>query len=104
MSNNADLIRRLRAICLEAEAVLSALEDGRIVLDDEALSVRTSNWLLTYFPAVTWDELRTLTEDDLMRYPNTGRKMIKEIKEMLARHGYELAQAVPTSLPSVPAS
>lgn len=46
-------------------------------------------------PITTFAELCALSEPDLLRMPNIGRKSLKEIQTVLAERGLELAKYPP---------
>ena len=55
-------------------------------IEDCELSVRTSN-CLKLFPLTYLEELTAITEHELLRTPNFGRKSLAEIKEVLSMYG-----------------
>lgn len=63
-------------------------------IDDAGLSTRVRNALLG-LQVTDIKQLATLTEHDLLRSPNLGRKSLDEIRDLLDRHGLVLGMAFP---------
>lgn len=63
-------------------------------IEDIALSTRVRNALLG-LQVRDIKQLATLTERDLLRSPNLGRKSLDEIHDLLDRHGLALGMAFP---------
>jgi hypothetical protein len=63
-------------------------------IEDIALSTRVRNALLG-LQVRDIKQLATLTERDLLRSPNLGRKSLDEIHDLLDRHGLVLGMAFP---------
>ena len=61
-----------------------------ILIDDLELSIRSCHCLLNA-NVVTIGELVKLTHYDLMRFPNLGKKSLREIREVLANYNLALA-------------
>ena len=61
-----------------------------ILIDDMELSIRSVHCLLNA-NIVTIGELVKLTQYDLMRLPNLGRKSLREIREELANYNLALS-------------
>ena len=70
-------------------------------IEDIALSTRVRNALLG-LQVRDIKHLATLTERELLRSPNLGRKSLDEIHDLLDRHGLVLGMAFPPE-PAPPA-
>jgi DNA-directed RNA polymerase alpha subunit len=85
------------ATAAEEEAVAYvALDDPRFLTKVDALelSVRSAA-ILKQANIVYIGDLVQMTEADLLRRPNSGRRSLNEIKEMLAQMGLHLGMDVP---------
>lgn len=63
-------------------------------IDDAGLSTRVRNALVG-LQVTDIKQLATLTEHDLLRSPNIGRKSLDEICDLLGRHGLVLGMVFP---------
>jgi len=63
-------------------------------IDDAGLSTRVRNALLG-LQVTDIKQLATLSEHDLLRSPNLGRKSLDEIRDLLGRHGLVLGMVFP---------
>jgi hypothetical protein len=100
--NSGIRICRLSSQAYEAKEMTEAIFDHKI--SDMEWSVRTHNCLLNNFhtdpwthqprpgvkPLVTLGDLVRLTEAELLRVPNFGRKSLQEVKEILGYMGLHL--------------
>jgi DNA-directed RNA polymerase subunit alpha len=64
----------------------------RTALEELQLTTRTAN-SLRRLGCKTVDDICGLTEEQLLRTPNLGRKSLSEIKKLLASMGRALAQS-----------
>lgn len=69
----------------------SIAEINGLLVDDLDLSCRALN-CLRFENITTVDQLCTMTENQVLRIPNLGRRALNNIKEELLKHGRELAK------------
>jgi len=63
-------------------------DPNTIPIRDAGFSCRVRNLLLRHFNYKTLGDVVDLTEVDLLRNPNCGRKSVTNFKEVLAKHGF----------------
>ena len=68
---------------------VSSGNGASVLVEDLELSIRSTNVLLT-LGITTLGELSKLTEIELLRTKNCGRKVLKELNMHLAEHGLRL--------------
>ena len=89
---------------IQADPVRVAVENKAPVvssdfLDPDLFSVRVNN-VFEFAGIQTWDQLAQMTEKELLRIPNMGRKSLHEIKEELAVKGRSLGESARAAAPT----
>ena len=63
-------------------------DPNTISIRDAGFSCRVRNLLLRHLNCKTLGDVVDLTEVDLLKHPNCGRKSVTNFKEVLAKHGF----------------